>query len=85
MTTSGSAPSSITVLGSTGSIGTQALEIIQKMGQGANLRWITCNTRWTDMLEQVRRYRPYGVAIRDEKACSAFRQAMPEFTGPVLS
>jgi 1-deoxy-D-xylulose-5-phosphate reductoisomerase len=85
VTSNRSAPSSITVLGSTGSIGTQALEIIERMGQGANLRWITCNTRWTDMLAQVRRYRPYGVAIRDEKACGAFRQAMPEFAGPILS
>ena len=80
-----SGPSSITVLGSTGSIGTQALEIIERMGQGAGLRWITCNTRWQDIAQQVRRYRPYGVAIRDEKACAAFRQEVPEFTGPVLS
>jgi len=78
------ATSSITVLGSTGSIGTQALEIIERMGQGARLRWITCNTRWMDMAQQVRRYRPYGVAIRDEKARAAFIREVPEFAGPVL-
>ncbi|MBU3700075.1 MAG: 1-deoxy-D-xylulose-5-phosphate reductoisomerase [Candidatus Kapabacteria bacterium] len=84
VSTSEKAPSSITVLGSTGSIGTQALDIIGRMGKGANLRWITCNTRWMDMAEQVRRYRPYGVAIRDEQACAEFRRNVPEFTGPVL-
>lgn len=78
------APSKITVLGSTGSIGTQALDIIERMGQGASLRWITCNTRWMDMAQQVRRYRPYGVAIRDEEARAAFVREVPEFTGPVL-
>ncbi len=78
------ASSKITVLGSTGSIGTQALDIIERMGQGASLRWITCNTRWMDMAQQVRRYRPYGVAIRDEEARAAFVREVPEFTGPVL-
>ena len=84
MTQSDHAPSSITVLGSTGSIGTQALDIIERMGQGARLRWITCNTRWSDMAVQVRRFRPFGVAIRDEQACAEFRRAVPEFTGLVL-
>lgn len=78
------ASSKITVLGSTGSIGTQALDIIERMGQGASLRWITCNTRWMDMAQQVRRYRPYGVAIHDEEARAAFVREVPEFTGPVL-
>lgn len=82
--TSSQAPSSISVLGSTGSIGTQALDIISRMGQGASLRWITCNTRWMDLAEQVRRLRPYGVAIRDEQARVAFIREVPEFTGPVL-
>ncbi len=78
------APAKITILGSTGSIGTQALDVVGRMGQEARLRWITCNTRWMDMAEQVRRYRPYGVAIRDEEARAAFIREVPEFTGPVL-
>lgn len=78
------APSQITVLGSTGSIGTQALDIVGRLGGAAHLRWLTCNTRWQDMVEQVRMHRPYGVAIRDENSCNAFRQAMPEFAGHIL-
>lgn len=77
-------PASITVLGSTGSIGTQALDILERSGKGHTLRWITCNTRWQDLAEQVRRISPHGVAIRDEQAWKAFKDAMPEFTGPVL-
>lgn len=77
-------PASITVLGSTGSIGTQALDILERSGKGHTLRWITCNTRWHDLAEQVRRFSPHGVAIRDEQAWKAFKDAMPEFKGPVL-
>lgn len=78
------APSQITVLGSTGSIGTQALDIVGRLGGSAQLRWLTCNTRWQEMVEQVRMHQPHGVAIRDEKSCEAFRAAMPEFTGRIL-
>jgi 1-deoxy-D-xylulose-5-phosphate reductoisomerase len=74
----------ISILGSTGSIGTQTLDILERLGDAYTLRWITCNTRWEDMVAQVRRYQPYGVAIREEKAWAAFKEAMPEFTGPVL-
>lgn len=78
------APSVITILGSTGSIGTQALDILERLGKSISLRWITCNTKWSDLAEQVVKYAPYGVAIRDESAWKSFKEAMPSFKGPVL-
>lgn len=77
-------PRTVTILGSTGSIGSQALDILSRTPDLLRLRWITCNTRWEDIADQVRRYAPYGVAIRDEAAWKAFREACPEFSGPVL-
>lgn len=77
-------PRTVTILGSTGSIGTQALDILSRSPELYRLRYITCNTRVDELAEQVHRYRPYGVAIRDEQACSTFRMLCPEFTGPVL-
>jgi 1-deoxy-D-xylulose-5-phosphate reductoisomerase len=74
----------ITVLGSTGSIGTQALDILERSGRGQALRWITCNTRWQDLAQQVDKHAPYGVAIRDEQAWRSFKEARPDFAGPVL-
>lgn len=74
----------ITVLGSTGSIGTQALDILQRSGKGPALRWITCNTKWQLLAEQVKKFSPYGVAIREESAWREFKAAVPEYTGPVL-
>jgi len=73
----------ISVLGSTGSIGTQTLDVLSRLGPQYRLRWITCNTRWQELLEQVERHRPYGVAIRDAHAWAAFREAS-SFSGPIL-
>lgn len=74
----------VTILGSTGSIGSQALDILSRTPNDVRLRWITCNTRWQELVEQVRRHAPYGVALREESAWKAFREACPEFHGPVL-
>jgi len=77
-------PATITVLGSTGSIGTQALDILDRSGKGHALRWITCNTKWQLLAEQTRKFAPFGVAIREEHAWRAFKDAMPHYTGKVL-
>lgn len=77
-------PRTITILGSTGSIGSQTLDILARRGDDFRLNFITCNTRADDLISQVRRYNPRGVAIRDEDAWRRFRTECPEFTGPVL-
>ncbi|MCX6140214.1 MAG: 1-deoxy-D-xylulose-5-phosphate reductoisomerase [Candidatus Kapabacteria bacterium] len=74
----------IAVLGSTGSIGTQTLDVLHRHPELFSPRWITCNTKWEDLAAQTRLYKPYGVALRDESAWQSFRSAVPEFTGPVL-
>lgn len=77
-------PRTITILGSTGSIGSQTLDILARRGDDFRLNFITCNTRVDDLIAQVRRHKPRGVAIRDEEAWRSFRMQCPEFTGPVL-
>ncbi len=74
---------SITILGATGSIGRQTLQVLQGLGEAYTLRWITCNTKVDELDALVREYRPYGVAIRDEGAWTRFRQ-LSNFSGPVL-
>lgn len=78
------APRSLTILGSTGSIGTQTLDIVERLGDAISLNFITCNTKASELAEQVRRYKPRGVALREEDAWRTFKQLCPEFTGPVL-
>lgn len=75
---------SISILGSTGSIGKQTLEILSNLSDEIRLRWITCNTRVHDLVEQAHKHKPYGVAIRDEAACAMFKELYPDFVGPVL-
>ncbi|MBU3742620.1 MAG: 1-deoxy-D-xylulose-5-phosphate reductoisomerase [Candidatus Kapabacteria bacterium] len=77
-------PRTITVLGSTGSIGTQTVDILSRHGERYVVNFLTCNTRVDDLAEQVRRIRPRGVAIREEWAWKRFRELCPDFTGPVL-
>lgn len=74
----------ITILGSTGSIGSQTLTVIQDLPGHYALRWLTCNTRVDDLARQVQQYNPYGVAIRDQKAWARFKQLCPEYTGRIL-
>ena len=58
----------IVVLGSTGSIGTQALDVIGKCGMRALA--LTAN-RSVDLLEkQIRQYKPEYVAVADESAAA---------------
>lgn len=74
----------ISILGSTGSIGTQTVDIVARQGDRFRVNFLTCNTRVDDLAEQVRRVRPRGVAIREEWAWKRFRELCPEFDGLVL-
>ncbi|MCU0329354.1 MAG: 1-deoxy-D-xylulose-5-phosphate reductoisomerase [Candidatus Kapabacteria bacterium] len=78
------APRTITILGSTGSIGTQTLDVIGRRSTEYQVRYLTCNTRVDDLVAQARVFQPYGVAIREESAWRRFQELYPDFAGPVL-
>ncbi len=48
----------VAVLGSTGSIGTQTLEVLDGLGPDFVLAGIAANTQWELLAEQVQRYKP---------------------------
>ena len=56
----------IAILGSTGSIGTQALEVIAEHPDRFEARVLTANTRWQLLADQARRFLPAAVVIADE-------------------
>lgn len=56
----------ITILGSTGSIGTSALKVIEALGPGYEVYALTANNNIEQLADQVGRYRPTAVAIADE-------------------
>ena len=68
----------IAILGSTGSIGTQALEVIAEHPDRFEARVLTANTRWQLLAEQARRFLPAAVVIADDRHYEALRSAVDD-------
>ena len=62
------APREVVVLGSTGSIGRQTLEVAALFPDRLRVRSLAAGGRWEALAEQARRVRPDRVAIADESA-----------------
>jgi len=74
----------VIVLGSTGSIGTQALEVISE-SPGLEVVGLAVGASQRLLLEQVRAFGVESVAIVDEKAAAGIRDELPGvtvYTGP---
>lgn len=56
----------ICILGSTGSIGTQALDVISQHPDLYEAYALTANRRWKELAAQTRRFHPAAVVIADE-------------------
>jgi 1-deoxy-D-xylulose-5-phosphate reductoisomerase len=57
----------ICILGSTGSIGTQALEVIEEHADLYEMYALTANNRVEQLAEQARKFRPAAVVIANEQ------------------
>lgn len=57
----------ITILGSTGSIGRQTLEVLELYTEEYDIGYLTTHTNIDLLFEQIQRYRPKGVVVSDEK------------------
>jgi len=55
----------ITILGSTGSIGRNALEVIASLGPDYQVAGLAARSRWEELLAQARRFGPRAIAIGD--------------------
>lgn len=56
----------ICILGSTGSIGTQALDVIEQHPDRYEAYCLTANNRWKELAEQARKFNPAAVVIANE-------------------
>ena len=56
----------IAILGSTGSIGTQALQVIEEHSDLYEVYCLTANNRFNELAEQARKFRPAAVVIANE-------------------
>ena len=73
----------VTVLGSTGSIGTQALDVIEK--NGYEVVGLSANSSVLQLENQVRRFRPPFACMVDERAAHALRDALRDTDTKVLA
>ncbi|MGH1469687.1 MAG: 1-deoxy-D-xylulose-5-phosphate reductoisomerase [Cellvibrionaceae bacterium] len=62
---------SVSILGSTGSIGLSTLDVIARHSDKYSIFALTANTQFELLAEQCVQYRPVYAAIRDEKAAEA--------------
>ena len=65
---------SITLLGSTGSIGTQSLDVARS--QGYEVRALAANSSVDKLLEQIEEFHPRYVAVADPAACQKLKGAL---------
>lgn len=66
----------IAILGSTGSIGTQALEVIEAHPESFDLRVLTANYNADLLIEQAKKFQPQSVVIVDENQYEKVKQAL---------
>ncbi|MBZ2188398.1 1-deoxy-D-xylulose-5-phosphate reductoisomerase [Alcanivorax sp. JB21] len=69
----GNRPQQITLLGATGSIGTQTLDVLALHPERYQVYALTAGHRWEALAEQCLRWRPRYAVLADEQAAEALR------------
>ena len=65
----------IAILGSTGSIGTQALQVIEEHPDKYEAYVLTANNRVEELIAQARKFKPEAVVIANESKYEYLRSA----------
>ena len=68
----------LAILGSTGSIGTQALEIVSENPDLFEIYALTANNNVDLLIEQARRFEPEAVIIANEKHYKKLTEALAD-------
>lgn len=66
----------IAILGSTGSIGTQALDVIRAFPERFRATVLTANRRYEELIQQALEFKPLAVVILEEKYYQEVKQAL---------
>lgn len=70
-------PKRIAILGSTGSIGTNALDVIAHLGPPYEVAALSAHSQSKKLLSQIEQFKPAAVAATDPKARLEIRQKLP--------
>lgn len=71
-------PKRVAVLGSTGSIGTQTLDVARRHPEFVEIVALSANTQAESLLEQVREFHVAHAVLADEQLCGAWRDRFAE-------
>ena len=75
----------ISILGSTGSIGQNALKVINHLGDGFEVKYLTAARSSEILIEQVRKFQPEAVAVVDSIAAIEVKEALSGSGVEILS
>jgi 1-deoxy-D-xylulose-5-phosphate reductoisomerase len=75
----------IVILGSTGSVGKNALRVIESLGEGYEVFALSAHSSVELLAEQVRRYRPKFVAITNADYVEQLRELVGDLDVEILS
>src|SRR5437879_1605323 len=74
----------VTILGSTGSIGVNALGVVERLGEACQVVALSAYGNTARLLEQVKRYQPEAVAVWEESAAQEIRSKGIRVRGKAL-
>lgn len=70
----------IIILGSTGSIGTQTLDIVDENPDLFTVTALSCRSRVDELIQQIEKYRPLGVCVGNEADARRVQERFPNLT-----
>jgi 1-deoxy-D-xylulose-5-phosphate reductoisomerase len=73
----------ISILGSTGSIGVQTLQVLELIPDHFRIGYLTTNTNIDLLAQQIKKFNPKGVVIKDKQSFEKF-QTNVDFKGKIL-
>ncbi len=76
-------PRRLAILGSTGSIGVQALDVVSRSGEDLNVVALSAASAWEELLSQAREYGVRRIALSDQDAAARAGEAWTD--GEVLA
>jgi 1-deoxy-D-xylulose-5-phosphate reductoisomerase len=70
-------PKRIALLGSTGSIGVNTLDVVRRHPERSRIAYLTTNSRVSELHAQIEEFHPLAVAVGDEAAAATLRGMNP--------
>ncbi len=75
----------LSILGSTGSIGTQTLDIVRRNPERFRVTSLVAHNRWQELAQQAREFEVESVVIGDTQHYTALKEALKDTTIEVLA